>query len=96
MANVKFTELPQTLSATTNSILAIVQSDTSYHIKLEDLGKGIFPIFGDTEPPTCYGTIGDKEGTVFFTTAFFYFCFADYTIGGIQIWERIATDATAW
>jgi hypothetical protein len=47
-------------------------------------------------PANSSGQPGDRAGMVAFSSAFFYFCETDYTTGGTQIWQRIATDATAW
>ena len=47
-------------------------------------------------PATSSGKTGDRSGMVAYSNAFFYYCTANYTTGGIQIWQRIAKDATAW
>ena len=47
-------------------------------------------------PGTSSGTAGDREGMVAFDDTFYYYCTANYTIGSIPIWERIASDATEW
>ena len=47
-------------------------------------------------PATSSGKSGDQAGMVAYSNAFFYYCTANYTTGGIQIWQRIAKDATAW
>jgi hypothetical protein len=47
-------------------------------------------------PTSSSGKAGDIAGMVAYTTAFLYYCTADYTTGGVQLWQRIAKDATAW
>ena len=47
-------------------------------------------------PATSSGKSGDQAGMVAYSNAFFYYCTANYTTGGIQIWQRIAKDAIAW
>ena len=50
----------------------------------------------DTPPTTSSGTAGDKKGMVSYSADYFYYCTDDYTTGGIQIWQRVVKDATAW
>ena len=96
MANLKISELPVLTTTTPTAVLPVVTSDTTYQITLANLGLGVFPNFVATPPTTSVGASGDKAGSIAFTSAFFYYCVTDYTTGGVQIWQRIAKDATAW
>jgi hypothetical protein len=47
-------------------------------------------------PPSSKGSVGDKKGMIFATTANIYVCFADYTFGAVDIWARTATTGQTW
>ena len=46
-------------------------------------------------PSSSFGQSGDTINMIAFDSSFFYYCRANYTVG-VQIWERIAPDATPW
>ena len=96
MANLKISELPVLATTVTSAVLPVVTSGTTYQITLANLGLGVFPNFVAAAPSTSSGAPGDKAGSIAFSAAFFYYCVTDYTVGGVQIWQRIAKDATAW
>jgi len=47
-------------------------------------------------PGNSSGQTGDVANMIAFDSSFFYYCTTSYTTGGVQIWQRIAKDATAW
>lgn len=49
-----------------------------------------------TAPTHSYGSLGDVAGLVAFDEFYFYYCTANYVDNSINIWKRVALDATPW
>tara|TARA_B110000503_G_C6961191_1_gene335137 strand:+ start:26 stop:316 length:291 start_codon:yes stop_codon:yes gene_type:complete len=96
MANVKITELPVLSAILSTDVLPIVQGGTTYQITVGNFGQGTYPVIVSPPSGNSFGSPGDKAGSIAFSTLFLYYCTDDYTTGGVQIWQRIARDATAW
>ena len=47
-------------------------------------------------PATSSGNPGDTLNMLAIDNSYLYYCTADYTTGGVQIWQRIVKDNTSW
>jgi len=100
MANIKITELTEltSVSNATNILLPIVNNGTSTNkITLENLGYKVFTRYKTgLVPESSIGAPGDKEGDMFFTEFYLYYCTTDFVGSPTKVWQRIAKDATNW
>jgi len=65
---------------------------------LADIQAGAGTVVRQTAPANSFGATGDEAGMMAYDSAFIYFCVTNYTVGAIDIWDRVAVTSitTNW